>query len=93
MSTPILRATFGRLALAVSTALGRSTIGHIDLAATVLTSWRDGHTGGHAGKNKVHDPELGVKFIPFTDRYRKQRIREDVELLELVLAMIEGKMI
>ena len=83
--TSLLRATFGRLSL---TTLGRVTIGHIQTLGTVLDKYgrRIGHTGG---KSK----ESGVRFIPLIDEYKRQRLREDVELLELVSVMIEGNVL
>ena len=87
MASSILRATFGRLSLQPSS-LGRVTIGHIQIEGTVLDRR---NTGGFAGKHK--QSELGVKFIPFTDEFKRQRLREDKEIIELVLAMIEGNII
>lgn len=88
----LIRATFGRLS---KFALDRITVGHIQIEDTVLDRYgrRLGHTGGKAGKNKVRDPNLGVKFIPFIDEFKKQRLREDREIIDLVLIMIEGELI
>lgn len=92
MSTSaIIRATFGRLSVTKSS-LGRITIGHIQIEGTILDQGRR-NTGGYAGKNPVRDPDLGVRLILLTDEFKKQRLNEDNELIELVLAMIEGNLI
>ena len=90
-TTAILRATFGRLSVTKSS-LGRITIGHIQIEGTILDR-RLLHTGGHAGSSKVKDINLGVRFIPLTDEFKKQRLNEDKEIIDLVLLMIEGNLI
>lgn len=89
MATPLIRATFGRLS---NVSIARITIGHISVNGEDTDTIRR-RRGGKAGTNKQIDPKVGVKFRPFIDRTAIQIRKEDNELIELVLLMIEGDMI
>jgi len=88
MGLSLIRATFGRMS---KESLGRITIGHI--VGTVPEVLLRRRTGGKAGKNVQKDPDYGVKFIPISEEFKKQRLREDRELIDIILAMAEGKLI
>lgn len=85
MTSGILRATFGRLSVTKSS-LGRVTIGHIQILGTALWNGGSYRTGGKAGKNTVTNPL--IKLVPIQDELRARRLREDREILDLILAMI-----
>ena len=92
MATSLIRATFGRIS---NESISRITIGHISINGEVVDTIdrRGSRSGGKAGKHRIKDPKLGVRFIPFKDKHREQALKEDMELIELTLALIEGNLI